>query len=331
MNVTIIGGGSWGTTLAQVLSDNNNDVLIYDINIEHVNKINKHRHPFYEITLPYNIKATTSLEESLNFSDMIVLAVPSKASRVVLKNINKLLKEPISIISVSKGIEPITFNRISEICYQEIDNKFIKDFCVLTGPSHAEEVILRRLTLLTAASKSLSFAKVVQQLFTNDEYMRVYISDDIIGAEVCGAAKNAISLINGAGVALNMGENATAALMTRGSYEIVKLVVHMGGQIDTVYGLSGIGDLIVTANSTNSRNYNAGKKIGEGVSITKVLDESLQTVEGIRSIEACYQYGKKHNLDLPIINMAYSVLFENVSFDDAIRKLLKRKLGKEIK
>ncbi|NLK12510.1 MAG: NAD(P)-dependent glycerol-3-phosphate dehydrogenase [Candidatus Phytoplasma sp.] len=328
MKVSIIGGGSWGSTLGQVLTDNGHEILIYDINLDHVDKINRGIHPFFDMKLEKS-KATNNLKEALDFSNVIMLSVPTKVMRNVLKEMNQLLTEPKSFINVSKGIEPETFKRVSEIVAEEIKSEYIKDYAVLTGPSHAEEVILRKLTLLTAASENKDFAVTVQTLFSNDLYMRVYTSCDLIGCEVAGAVKNAIAVISGVLSGYGLGENARAALITRGILEVIRVVKFMGGQTETAFGLTGIGDLIVTASSEHSRNFTAGKKIGQGLDPKEAVLSSLQTVEGIRTIEALYQLSQKHQVELPIIQMAYGVLFEHKPIQEAVIQLLTRDLKEE--
>ncbi len=332
MNITVIGGGSWGTTLAQVLTDNGHTCLIYDINASFVDAINNtHIHPFFtDVVLPESIRATLDLEKAVNFSDYLLLAVPTKVMReVVLRGINKLLTSPKVFINVSKGIEPGTLKRISEIVEEEIDPKYLKGFVVLTGPSHAEEVILRKLTVLVSASKNHELAKEVQLLFSNDKYLRVYTSNDLIGCELGGAIKNAIAVVSGISTGLGLGENARAALISRGVLEIVAIVEALGGKKETAFGLTGIGDLIVTASSENSRNFRAGKKIGLGENVLDVVNNSTQTVEGVRTIVAANQIAEQYNLTLPIIQTAYQVLFNGLEAKEAVYKLLSRALKME--
>lgn len=330
MKVTLIGAGAWGTTLANVLHDNNNETIIYDVNLNHINKINKeHLHPFFNVSINKGIRATNNLKEALDFSNIVLLAVPTKVMRIVLKDINKNLTKPTSFIDVSKGLEIETSKRVSDIVSEEIDPKYLLNYAVLTGPSHAEEVILRKLTLLTAASKDEEFALLIQKLFSNDSYLRVYRSDDVVGAEVGGASKNAIAIVSGMINGYGMGENARAALITRGILEIARVVEYYGGRKETAFGLTGVGDLIVTASSTHSRNYRAGVRLGQGKTLTEVYQEENQTIEGIRSIEALYLLAKKENLYLPIISIAYQVIFDNIPFKEAVVGLLTRKLKEE--
>ena len=329
MKVSFIGGGAWGTTLAQVLSDNGCEVLIRDINEVFVNKINKnHVHPFFDVTIPTNIKATLDLREAVDYADIIILSLPTKFMRGVLKEINQILTSSKTFVNVSKGIEPDTSLRVSQIVEQEINKEYLKAYVVLSGPSHAEELILRKLTTLVSASNNFEAAKLVQNLFSND-YLRVYTGSDVIGVETGGAIKNAIAIVSGISTGLGLGENARAALIARSIREIIAIVVALGGKKETAYGLSGIGDLIVTASSMNSRNFQTGLKIGQGMPVEEALSSSKQTVEGIRTIEAAHEIGLKYNLDLPIINVAYDFIHGKIKFTDAIPILMNRELKNE--
>lgn len=327
MKMTIIGGGAWGATLGQTLIDNGHEVLIYDLNPLAVEKINQHRHPFFDTILPETEIATTNLKEAISFSNYYILSVPTKVVRNVLKSMNPLIKQDSVFINVSKGIEPDTLKRVSEVVEEEIEK--LKGFVVLTGPSHAEEVIVRKLTLLVSASKDEALAKEVQQIFSNDKYLRVYTSSDLIGCEVGGAVKNAIAVISGICTGLGLGENARAAVITRGIVEIIRVVEIMGGKKETAFGLTGIGDLIVTASSENSRNFTAGKKIGQGVPLDQIYQEQKQTIEGIRTIEAMHHLSEVEGIELPMINVAYDIIFNGVSVEEGLQKLLSRDLKSE--
>lgn len=329
MKLSIIGGGAWGTTLAQVLIDNGHEVIIYDIKEENVDKINHKKHPFFNTDLPLEICATTTLEKAIEFSNYYILSVPTKVIRDVLKTLNQHIEKPSVFINVSKGIEPGTLKRVSEIVNEEIDDKKFKGYVALTGPSHAEEVILRHLTLLVAASTDEKLAKKIQKTFSNETYLRVYTSSDLIGSEVGGAVKNAIAVISGACTGLGLGENARAAVITRGIVEIVRVVELMGGKKETSFGLTGIGDLIVTASSEHSRNFTAGKKIGLGVPLEDIYKEQKQTIEGVRTIEAMHGLSIKYNVDLPMINTAYDIIFNHLPVAKGLEKLLSRDLKSE--
>lgn len=329
MKIGIIGGGSWGTTLAQALTDNNNEVLIRDINEDFVKKINEtHLHPFFNKPIPETIKATTSLEEIANYSTHLVLCVPTKFMRGVLKELYSAVSAKKVLINVSKGIEPDTSYLISQIVEQEMKDK-VKDYVVLSGPSHAEEMIDRKFTCLVSASANPDAAKEVQLIFSNDKYLRVYTSNDVVGVETGGAIKNAIAVVSGIATGLGFGENARAALITRGIRETIKVVEILGGKTETAYGLSGIGDLIVTASSMNSRNFQAGLRIGQGEDYLYVLKTSAQTVEGIRTIEAAHIIGQNYHVELPLIDLAYSLLFEGLNVKETLKTLLSRELKDE--
>ena len=330
MKVGFIGGGSWGTTLANLLSDNGHDTLVYDINKDTVELINNHHsHPFFDSRINENVKATTNLEDVIDYTDILVLSVPTKVIRTVMEQMKQLIKSPKLIINVSKGIEPETLLTVSGIADEIFTSNEMKGFVTLSGPSHAEEVIKRQLTLLVAAGKDINDAQFVQELFSNHTYMRVYTSTDIIGVEVAGSVKNAIALISGICTGLGFGENARAALIDRGALEIIRIVSVLGGEKETVYGLAGIGDLIVTASSMNSRNFQAGLKIGQGEDVDSVVNNSKMVVEGVRVLRSAHQIAKKHNLYLPIIETAYKVLFENLNINLAIETILTSKLKNE--
>lgn len=329
MKIGIIGAGAWGTTLAQVIVDNNHQVVIYDVSQKNINKINQQRHPFFDCLISEKIKTLNSLEELINETEYVLLAVPTKVIRSVLEDINKHLKRKTAFIAVSKGIEPKTGMRISEIVKDVVKDEFYGGYAVLTGPSHAEEVILRKLTLLTVASVDQDLALKLQKVFSNENYLRVYTTNDVIGAEVGGATKNGIAIVSGILTGLDLGENARAALITRGILEISRVVEFYGGTKETVFGLTGVGDLIVTASSEHSRNFRAGKKIGLGKTIEEIYEEEPQTIEGIRVIEALHELSVKKNIYLPIINGAYEVIFEKQPIKEAIAKILSAELKEE--
>ncbi len=330
MKIGIIGGGAWGATLAQLIIDNNHEALVYDVNLNIVNKINnENKHPFFDVTLPKSLKATNNLEELINYQEMIILAIPTKVMRSTLRDVNKLLTKKTYFVDVSKGLEPETYKRMSDLVKEEINSKYNGGYVVLTGPSHAEEVILRKLTLLTAASEDEKLAKLVQEIMSNETYMRVYTSSDVVGCEVGGASKNAISVVSGMLTGAGMGENARAALITRGILEILRIVEFYGGKKETAFGLTGIGDLMVTASSENSRNFRAGKKLAEGKTLEQIYEEEPQTIEGIRSIEALTHLSKEENISLPIITTAYKVIFGNMNMEEALSTILKRQLKAE--
>ena len=309
VNISIIGGGSFGTALAQILSDNGHNVLIRDINKEFVEKINiNHLHPFFDISIPEGIRATLSLDDVLNFSDIILLCVPTKVMRSVIQEIGCHIKTPKIFVNVSKGIEPETSYLVSQIIEEVLPIEYIKGFVCLSGPSFAEEIMHRKVTLLVSASKDSSDASYIQQLFNNPNYVRVYTSSDM---------------------GLDLGMNARAALLTRSNREIIEIVKAMGGEESTCYGLTGIGDLMLTASSTLSRNFQAGMRIGNGETLESVIENSKNVVEGVRAVKACEEIRIKYNLELPILSMAYKVLYDHLDVKVAVKILLSRELKSE--
>ncbi|MDR2828455.1 MAG: NAD(P)-dependent glycerol-3-phosphate dehydrogenase [Acholeplasmatales bacterium] len=329
MKISVIGGGAWGTTLAQTLLDNGHEVIIYDINQDNVNLINKRKHPFFDVFLPKNIIATTDLKEAIYFSNYYVLSVPTKVTRSVLKEMNKLINIKSVFINVSKGIDPDTLCGTSTIVKEEISKEHLEGYVNLTGPSHAEELILRHITLLVSSSKDKKLASLVQHIFSNNSYLRVYTSSDVIGAEVCASAKNAIAVMSGIISGGGGGENARAALLTRAINELLIIIKVLGGKKKTVYGLTGIGDLIVTATSNNSRNYRCGYRLGKGDSLKTIFNEEKQTIEGIRSIEAFHKLSLKLEVELPLINATYDMIFNNQDLSVCLKKLFLRPLTSE--
>lgn len=324
--IAIIGAGSWGTALAIVLSDNGHEVRLWGHKPEQINEINTlHTNGKYlpDITLQSSIIGFSSLEEALDGIKIIVLAVPTKAIREVLGKIKMFQKNALTIVHVSKGIEPDSLLRISEIIEDELPAELIQSIVVLSGPSHAEEVSLRQPTTVTVSSKQMKEAERIQDLFINHNF-RVYTNPDIIGAEIGGALKNIIALAAGITDGLGYGDNAKAALMTRGLAEISRLGTKMGASPLTFSGLTGIGDLIVTCTSVHSRNWRAGNMLGKGKNLQEVLDNMGMVVEGVRTTKAAYQLAHKYNVTMPITNALYNVLFNNINTKDAVDALMAR-------
>lgn len=330
--ISVIGAGSWGCALARILGDNGHEVLIYDIDEKAINEINQYHtniSKLFEGELPLNVKGTTNLEEVVSFSNNILLVVPTKVVRSVLCDINKCLKEKKLFINASKGIEPDTYKRVSEIVYEEINNDYIEGFVALTGPSHAEEVIKQKLTMVAAASEVEEHAYKVQKLFSNNVYFRVYRLYDLIGAELGGSLKNVYALGAGICEGLGFGVNARTALITRALIEMKKLAVAMGAKEETLDGLTGMGDLIVTCTSNLSRNYQAGVQIALGNDITSAVESIPMVVEGARTCISAYQVARKLNIDTPIINAIYNVLYNGHDPKAEIRDIMSRSLKQE--
>ena len=330
--VTVLGAGSWGTALAIVLAENGHDTLLWTNRQDQAEEINdKHTNKQYlpETVLPNSLRATTSLEEAARHGGTVVVAVPTKAIREVCGNLSGVLTEKKLFVHVSKGIEPDSLLRISELMRESIRPELIEEIVVLSGPSHAEEVVLQHPTTVTAACRSLEAAEKVQDLFMNG-YFRVYTNDDVVGVEIGGALKNVIALAAGITDGLAYGDNAKAALITRGLAEITRLGVKMGGNPFTFAGLAGMGDLIVTCTSVHSRNWRAGNMLGKGLKLDEVLEQMGMVVEGVRTTKAAYQLAQKYDVPMPITAELYDVLFNDKEPKQAVDELMIRMKKSEI-
>lgn len=326
----VIGAGSWGTALALVLADNDNDVIVYDIDEGVINDINEnHRNSkfFDDVALPENLTATTELETALRGARYALLSVPTKVMRDVLTNMKEFLPSNAIIINSSKGIEPGTHKRVSEVVAEVLGEE--KIFVSLSGPSHAEEVVLREITTVTCAGHDLEVLFEIQQIFSN-RYFRVYRTTDLIGVEVGGSIKNVMALGSGILAGLGYGDNARAFLITRSLIEIKCLGIALGAQEETFNGLSGLGDLIVTTMSKYSRNFQAGYKIGNGKDLNEVIDSMSMVVEGIRSCQATYELAQKYEIDMPFVDAIYDVVFNRNNPREVIGKMMQRPLMAEV-
>lgn len=330
--VSVLGAGSWGTAIAFVLAENGHDCLLWARRSEQAKEINEaHGNQSYlpNITLPGNLKATSDLEETIRHGEVIVVAVPTKAIRQTCQQVDVLITEPKLFVHVSKGIEPDSLKLISEMMDEEIQPANRKAIVALSGPSHAEEVVLRHPTTVTAASVDLDAAEEVQDLFMNN-YFRVYTNGDITGVEIGAALKNVIALAAGISDGLGYGDNAKAALITRGLAEISRLGVKMGANPLTFSGLTGLGDLIVTCTSVHSRNWKAGHMLGRGSSLEEVIEGMGMVIEGVRTTKAARQLAVKHDVPMPLTEVLYSVLFENVPPKQAVDQLMTRIKKQEV-
>lgn len=324
--ITVFGTGSFGTALANVLAENGHSVLIWGKNENTVDEINQsHQNKRYlkDVTLIETIKATSQLEQAVNFSDIFLIALPTKAIRDVVTEINQHIKTKKTFIHVAKGIENETFKRVSEMIEDSVSKNHKNGVGVLSGPSHAEEVVIKQPTTVAASSKDEHISKLIQDLFMND-YLRVYTNNDLIGVELGGALKNIIAVASGIVAGMGYGDNAKAALMTRGLAEISRLGEKLGADPMTFLGLGGIGDLIVTCTSTHSRNYTLGYKLGKGKTTEEALNEMNMVVEGIYTTNSVYHLAKAQNVDMPITNALYKVLFEDKPVKDSVKDLMGR-------
>lgn len=329
--IAVLGAGSWGTALSIVLADNDYDVRLWSHREDQVNEINEtNRNARYlDVDLPASIKAYAEIKEAVQGVEAVLIVVPSSAMREVMKKLRPYIAKDTLLIHASKGVEPDTLKRISEVILEEIPSYEKERIVVLSGPSHAEEVALRLPTTVTVAAENIVYAQQAQNIFMNDDF-RVYTSTDVIGVELGGALKNIIAL--GAGIldGLQFGDNAKAALITRGLAEITRLATAMGANPLTFLGLCGVGDLIVTSTSTHSRNWRAGNLLGQGKKLDDILKEMNMVVEGVRTTKAAYQLSKRYDVEMPITEGLYAVLFKEKDPEAVVQQLMNREKRKEL-
>ncbi|GGB05515.1 NAD(P)H-dependent glycerol-3-phosphate dehydrogenase [Macrococcus hajekii] len=329
--ISVLGTGSWGTALANVLLDNGHDVLMWGRNHTVAESLTQDKqNPEYlpDIILSDRMTATTSIESAVNHADILILAVPTKGIREICQQIDQVTTGPKTIIHVSKGLEPKTFKRISEIIEEVMAADHLQGVGVLSGPSHAEEVARRQPTTVAIASHDKEVRQLGQDLFMCD-YFRVYTNDDLIGVEIGGALKNIIALAAGLSDGLGYGDNAKAALMTRGLAEITRLGVKMGADPMTYLGMAGLGDLIVTCTSVHSRNWRCGEMLGKGLSLQQALDSMGMVVEGVRTTQAAYEMSRAYEVEMPITHALYDVLFNGGPVEQNVRVLMNRQKTNE--
>ncbi|WDE95501.1 NAD(P)-dependent glycerol-3-phosphate dehydrogenase [Lentisphaera profundi] len=329
MKITVLSSGSWGTALAKTLCDNNHEVYLWSRSKEYSDAMEAKKENFRYLpgyTLPDNLHLTADFAKAIENADLIVTATPTQYIRQTLE----MLKEQncsAPICNVSKGIEVSSLKRISEITSEILGETH--PFCVLVGPSHAEELIKNMPTAVVASSQFTFLAKKVQSLFMNQNF-RVYTSSDLVGVELGGALKNIFAIAAGVIDGLGLGDNTKAALMTRGNVEMARLGRALGGFEETFNGLSGIGDLIVTCTSKHSRNRSVGEMLGKGLSMEQIKEKLGHSVaEGVATTKSAYQLAQNHGVETPIIEQCYQVLYENRSPAEAINYLMTRDAKKE--
>jgi len=320
--ITFLGAGSFGSALAVLLAEKNNIVNIYNRDENVVNEINiKRTNEKYmkNLIIPNGVTAFNNIEEAIKGTDYIVLSVPSHVIRSMCKMLKGKIPKDIPIISIAKGIEENSDKRLSVVIEEELDNPVV----ILSGPSHAEEVSMKLPTTIVSTSKDMKYAADVQDLFMNS-YFRIYTNEDIIGVEIGGAVKNIIALAAGVIDGLGYGDNTKAALITRGMKEISRVGIALGGKAETFYGLTGMGDLIVTCTSMHSRNRRAGLLIGKGMSVEEALKEVGMVVEGVKACRAFYDLKEKIGISMPITDGLYKGLFEGKNPKTIIDELMNR-------
>ena len=325
-NIAIIGSGTWGVALAIHLAKAGNNIKMWSFSEEEANAINVERKCKFlpEAIIGENITCYTDMKTVIEGSEMILHVTPSKFVRETIKKYKDYVTNQ-PIIMCTKGFEADTLCTLSQIIEQEMPKA---KYGIFSGPSHAEEVSIGIPTAIVIASKDKDVQNMVQETFMNEK-MRVYTSDDVIGVELVGALKNIIAFCAGIATEINLGDNSFAALITRGLFEITRLGMAMGGQHDTFYGLSGLGDLIVTCMSEHSRNRRAGRLIGKGYTVDQARQEIGMVIESIDNIEVAYALAKKYNIEMPIVNAVYDVLYNHLDPRDAVTMLMTREKKSE--
>ena len=329
--ISVIGSGGWGIALTILLHKNGHNLTIWSFDKKEAEELkttreNKTKLP--NISLPDDIEVTDNLKEAVDNKDILVLAVPSKAIRSVSKSLKDIIKNNQIIVNVAKGLEEDSLKTMTDIIEEELKEKN-PQVAVLSGPSHAEEVGKGIPTTCVVSAHNKELTLHLQNIFMNPSF-RVYTSPDMIGIEVGGALKNVIALAAGIADGLNYGDNTKAALITRGIKEISTLGVAMGGEQSTFYGLTGLGDLIVTCASMHSRNRRAGILLGQGKTLDEAIKEVNMVVEGVYSAKSALMAAKKYNVEIPIIEQVNAVLFENKNAAEAVNELMIRDKKLEI-
>ena len=322
MKIGILGSGTWGTALARMLSVNGSDVTVWSAIESEVEELSsKRKHPnLPAMKIPCDVVFTGDIKEACEDKKIVVFAVPSVYIRSVAKQAKDCISKDAVIVDVAKGIETETLKTMSEVISDELGDIRI---VALSGPTHAEEVAMDMPTTIVSASRDYDAALLVQKVFSNN-VMRVYANSDILGVEICGALKNVIALGAGISAGLGYGDNAKAAIITRGAAEMARLGMAMGCDINTFYGLAGIGDLIVTCTSVHSRNNHAGFLIGKGHSAKRAIEEVGMVVEGMNALPAAMGLSEKYGVELPIISAVNDIVNNKANPADVVEALMTR-------
>ena len=331
MKITFLGSGAWATALAFDLSQNGHEITLYGVNEAEVNDINlNHRNSNYfdDVVLPSSIKASSDPALALKEPDYLVLAVPSQAIRDVVGLVAKHCKSNPTLVNVIKGFDPNTGEGISHLIKKELGNGLVKGLVSLVGPSFAFDVIHKDLTAVCAVSEDKTLAKDVQKLFST-AFFRVYVQSDVSGAEIGAGMKNIIAIASGIMEGLGYKDNTRAALITRGLAEMTRYGVNNGAKADTFLGLTGVGDLTLTASSHRSRNYELGYEIGKANEAKGPLSRCVKTVEGVIAAKTIHRSALEKGISVPIVDAVYSVLYEDAKPSEMVISLMKRDLKEE--
>jgi len=326
--IIVLGGGSWGTAASKVLVENGHSVTLWfrdDSKAKNVQKTRLNQHYLPDVVLPEKMVISSCIDSNLPSADMVVLAVPTQKIRELLNKFKNFIQPHTILVNLSKGLEKDSLLRISQVCDEILPNN---KYVVLSGPSHAEEVALKKPTTVTIAGNNLDYLYEAQKAFSND-YFRAYRTTDIIGVELGGALKNVIALAAGIVVGLGLGDNTLGALLTRGNVEIKRLSVALGAKPETLDGLAGMGDLITTAISLHSRNRYVGVELGKGRSLKDILAGMKMVAEGVYATKTTFFLAEKHGVDMPIVEATYKILQGQLSAPEAITQLMLRELKTE--
>ncbi|SFS94188.1 NAD(P)H-dependent glycerol-3-phosphate dehydrogenase [Marininema halotolerans] len=328
----VLGAGSWGTALASVLAENGQDVMLWARREDAAKEINHHHTNAKYLPgaqLPSNVRATSSIAEAVSGREFVLMVVPSQSVRAVAKEVAPHLVDDAVVAHASKGFELTSLKRISEVLKEELPTTVAKRVAVLSGPSHAEEVICHSPTTVVVASENPEAAERTQALLNNSTF-RVYTHPDVIGVEIGGSLKNIIALGAGLSDGLGFGDNAKAALITRGLAEMARLGMAMHAKPMTFAGLSGVGDLVATCTSKHSRNWRAGHLLSQGCSLDEMLSKMGMVVEGVKTTQAAYQLAKQYRVEMPITEELNKVLFANKDPRQAVEDLMARNMTDEM-
>jgi len=332
-NITIIGAGSFGTALSVVLARAGNKVKLWAREQEVAYGINnQHQNPAYisDVTLPDSVESSTDLQECFDDPGMVVFATPSHVMREVANNIKPYLNGDEIVVSVAKGIENDTFMTMSQVLGEVLEGKIIQDHIgVISGPSHAEEVSKFKPTTVVASANSKSTTQIIQETFLTPMF-RVYLNYDIVGVEIGGSVKNIMAIAAGITDGGELGDNAKAALITRGLHEMKRLGMQLGASQDTFAGLAGMGDLVVTCTSEHSRNRYVGYHIGKGESLKEIVSKMNMVAEGVKTTRSVYDWSNQLGIEMPITAAVYRVLFEGEDPKDLLYDLMTRNPKEEI-
>lgn len=332
MRIGVIGAGAWGTTLANLLAEKGYGVALWVYEANLVERLIKEREnaPYLPgVRLSERVKPTPSIEEAVKGKDVIIMVTPSHALREVAERAVPFLKGDVRIVIATKGLEVESLKRMSEVMSEVLPSSLVGNLAVLSGPSFAKEVSAKVPTAITVASANGRVAREIQALLSTP-HLRVYTSSDVIGVEIGGAVKNVIAIAVGAAVGLGLGYNSQAALITRGLTEMTRLAVKLGANPLTLAGLSGLGDLVLTATGGLSRNRGLGIELGRGRKLEVILRETRTVAEGVRTAKAVYQLAQKLGIEMPISEQVYRMLYENLPPSEALSALMSRELREEL-